>query len=71
MWVTGVQTCALPILAEKITSNKLTSSKKMSSKHIDMGSSFEDLVATSPTVKTDLESDERIKLQNILNFQLS
>ena len=30
--------------------------KKISSKHIDMGSSFEDLVATSPTVKTDLKS---------------
>ena len=33
-----------------------------------MGSSFEDLVATSPTVKTDLKSDIRVELQNFLNF---
>ena len=33
-----------------------------------MGSSFEYLVATSPTVKTDLKSDIRVELQNFLNF---
>ena len=33
-----------------------------------MGSSFEDLDATSPTVKTDHKSDKRFELQNILNF---
>ena len=32
-----------------------------------MGSSFEDLVETNPTVKTDRESGERFELQNILN----
>ena len=39
--------------------------KKISSKHINMGSSFEDLDATSLTVKTDHKSDERFELQNI------
>ena len=33
-----------------------------------MGSSFEDLAATSPTVKTDSKSDKRFELQNILIF---
>ena len=33
-----------------------------------MGSSFEDLVATSPTVKTDHKSDKRFELPNFLNF---
>lgn len=33
-----------------------------------MGSSFEDLVVTSLTVKTDPKSDEWFDLQNILNF---
>jgi hypothetical protein len=40
----------------------------MSSKHINMGSSFEDLVVTSLTVKTVCKSDKRFDLQNILNF---
>jgi hypothetical protein len=35
---------------------------KKSTKHINMGSSFEDLVATSPTVKTDFLSDKRFEL---------
>ena len=43
-------------------------SKKKLSKHIDMGSSFEDLVATSLTVKTDFQSDKPFALQNFLNF---
>ena len=43
--------------------------KKKSSKHINMGSSFEDLVAISPTVKTDPKSDKRFDLQNFLNFR--
>ena len=29
--------------------------EKKFSKHVDMGSSFEDLVATKPTVKTDCQ----------------
>jgi hypothetical protein len=33
-----------------------------------MGSSFEDLIATSPTVKTDSKSDKRFDLQNFLNI---
>ena len=45
--------------------------KKKLSEHIDMGSSFEHLVATSPTVKTDSKSDKRFGLQNILNFRIS
>ena len=36
-----------------------------------MGSIFEDLDATSPTVKTDHKSDKRSELQNFLNFQIS
>ena len=47
------------------------SQKKKFSKHIDMGSSFEDLVATSPTVKTNFKSDKRFGLQNLLNFRVS
>jgi hypothetical protein len=43
--------------------------KKKSSKHINMGSSFEDLVETSPSVKTDFQSDKRFELQNILNIR--
>jgi hypothetical protein len=35
---------------------------KKSTKHINMGSSFEDLVATSPTVKTDFLSDKWFEL---------
>ena len=38
--------------------------RKNSSKHINMGSSFEDLVATSPTVKTDPKTDKRFGLKN-------
>jgi hypothetical protein len=34
-----------------------------------MGSSFEDLVETSPSVKTDFQSDKRFELQNILKIQ--
>ena len=36
-----------------------------------MGSSFEDLDAKNPTVKTDHKSDKRFELQNILNFLIS
>jgi hypothetical protein len=36
-----------------------------------MGSSFEDLVETSPTVKTDFQSDKWFELQNFLNFRIS
>ena len=46
-------------------------SKKISSEHINMGSSFEDLDATSLTVKTDYKSDKRFELKNILNFYIS
>ena len=35
-----------------------------------MGSSFEDLVAASLSMKTDSRSDKCIGLQNILNFQI-
>jgi hypothetical protein len=46
-------------------------SEKKSSKHINMGFSFEDLLDTSPIVKTDPKSDSRFKLvQNNLNFQI-
>ena len=45
--------------------------KKKLSEHINMGSSFEDLDAISPTVKTDTKSDEWSELQNFLNFQNS
>ena len=44
-------------------------SKQISSKHINIGSSFEDLDVTSPTVKTDHKSHKQSELQNILNFQ--
>ena len=44
--------------------------KKKSSKYINMGSSFEDLIATSSTVKTVSKSDKRFDLQNILNFHI-
>ena len=33
-----------------------------------MGSSFKDLVSTSPTVKTVTKSDKRFNLQNNLKF---
>ena len=33
-----------------------------------MRSSFEDLVATNPTVKTDHKSDKPFDLQTFLNF---
>jgi hypothetical protein len=35
-----------------------------------MGSSFEDLVATSPTVKMDFQSDKRFGLQSFLNIRI-
>ena len=41
-----------------------------SSKHINMGSSFEDLIATSPTMKTDPKSNIRFELQNFLKFSI-
>ena len=44
--------------------------KKKSPKHIIMGSSFEDLVATGPTMKTNHKSDKRFDLQNILKFKI-
>jgi hypothetical protein len=34
-----------------------------------MISSFEDIVETSPSVKTDFQSDKRFDLQNILKIQ--
>jgi hypothetical protein len=36
-----------------------------------MGSSFEDLVATSLTVKRDFQSDKWFELQSFLNFRIS
>ena len=45
-------------------------SEKKFSEHINMGSSFEDLVATRPTVKTDYKSDEQFDLQNFLIFRI-
>ena len=36
-----------------------------------MGSSFEDLIAISPAVKTDLKSDKPFDLQNIFKFRIS
>ena len=42
--------------------------KKKSLKHIDMGSSFEDLVVTSPAVKTESHLDIRFELENISKF---
>jgi hypothetical protein len=35
-----------------------------------MGSSFEDLVETSPLVKTDCKLDKRFELSNFLNFKI-
>ena len=35
-----------------------------------MGSSFEDLVATNSTVKTNHKSDKWFDLQNIFKFQI-
>jgi hypothetical protein len=34
-----------------------------------MGSSFEDLVETSPSVKIDFQSDKRFEQQNFLNIR--
>ena len=45
--------------------------KKKLSEPIYMGSSFENLVATSLTVKTDSQSDKRFVLRNFLNFGFS
>jgi hypothetical protein len=36
-----------------------------------MGSSFEDLIAASLTVKTDFQSDKWFELQSFLNFRIS
>ena len=36
-----------------------------------MGSSFEDLVATSPTVKTHHQSDKQFELENFLRLRIS
>jgi hypothetical protein len=44
--------------------------QKMSSKHINMESSFKDLIVTSLTMKTVRKSDKRFDLQNTLNFQI-
>ena len=52
-----------------VRGGSLLGPKKKSSKHINMGSSFEDLVAISPTVKTDPKSNKRFDLQNFLNFR--
>ena len=46
-------------------------SKKKLSEHIDMGSSFEDLITTSSTVKMDSKSNKRFGVQNFLNFLVS
>lgn len=35
-----------------------------------MGASFEDLAATSLTVKTDFQSDKRFALQSFLNIRI-
>ena len=40
---------------------QLTTKKKSSSKHMKMGSSFEVLVETNSTVKTDRQSDLRFR----------
>ena len=45
--------------------------KIISSEHINMGSCFEDLDATSPTVKTDHKSDEGFELQKVLKIRNS
>ena len=42
--------------------------KKISSKHTHAGSSFKDLVARVPAVKTDLNSDARFERYSFLNF---
>ena len=44
--------------------------EKNSSEHSDMGSSFEDLNAMRPTVKTDRKSDKRFELQKFLNVRI-
>ena len=45
--------------------------KKISSKHIHAGSSFEDLVAMNPTVKTDLNSDVWFKRYDFLKIEVA
>ena len=40
-------------------------SEKYSSEYINMGSSFENFDATSPTMKTDHKSHKQFELQNI------
>jgi hypothetical protein len=44
--------------------------EKKAPEHINMGSSFEDLVATSPTVKIDFQSDKRFGLLSFLNIRI-
>ena len=44
--------------------------KNISPEHINMVSSFEDLDATSVTMKTDHKSDKRFEQQNILNSRI-
>ena len=48
-------------LSRKLYPEKLHPKKK-SSKHINMGSSFEDLVATRPTVKTESNFNKNSEL---------
>ena len=43
--------------------------KIFSSKHIHAGSSFKDLVAKNPRVKTDLKSDAQFKRYGFLKIQ--
>ena len=43
--------------------------EKISSKYTHVGSSFKDLVARVPAVKTDLNSDERFKRYAFLKFR--
>jgi hypothetical protein len=45
--------------------------REKSSEHINMRSSFEYLVVTSTTVKSDYKSDKRLELPNFLNFWIS
>ena len=42
---------------------------KISSKYTHAGSSFKDLVARVPAVKTDLNSDERFERYDFLKFR--
>jgi hypothetical protein len=63
-WVRWV-TYLVPLDNSHVRGGLLLGPKKV---HINMGSSFENLVATSLMVKTDPKSDKRFGLQNILNF---